>query len=171
MLITMNPSINHNDARHYNFGRLQFFVCGTPGKGKSYIIQSLINSIEARKEENFQIALRWIRCNQQKMHRTGRKLEIADTLFDEVEVPFQLSLDQVPAILHYLKCLLASLLFTISSTYPETIRPRCTTMPWTIWPALVVLWGVCWMFYSPGSVAPAGYNNALDTEIDDTFQG
>ncbi|RSL54707.1 hypothetical protein CEP54_009747 [Fusarium duplospermum] len=24
-------------------------------------------------------------------------------------------------------------------------------MPWTIWPALVVLWGVCWMFYpSPG---------------------
>jgi hypothetical protein len=20
-------------------------------------------------------------------------------------------------------------------------------MPWTIWPALVVLWGVCWMFY------------------------
>jgi len=22
-------------------------------------------------------------------------------------------------------------------------------MPWNIWPALVVLWGVCWMFYSP----------------------
>ncbi|KAF2104949.1 hypothetical protein NA57DRAFT_51739 [Rhizodiscina lignyota] len=22
-------------------------------------------------------------------------------------------------------------------------------MPWTIWPALVVLWGVCWMFYNP----------------------
>src|ERR1700726_855580 len=20
-------------------------------------------------------------------------------------------------------------------------------MPWTIWPALVVLWGFCWMFY------------------------
>jgi len=20
-------------------------------------------------------------------------------------------------------------------------------MPWTIWPALAVLWGVCWMFY------------------------
>jgi hypothetical protein len=20
-------------------------------------------------------------------------------------------------------------------------------MPWTIWPALVVLWGVCWMFF------------------------
>ncbi|KAH6611670.1 hypothetical protein B0J18DRAFT_84484 [Chaetomium sp. MPI-SDFR-AT-0129] len=26
------------------------------------------------------------------------------------------------------------------------IRHPCTTMPWTLWPALVVLWGVCWMF-------------------------
>ncbi|KAF2012006.1 hypothetical protein BU24DRAFT_465580 [Aaosphaeria arxii CBS 175.79] len=22
-------------------------------------------------------------------------------------------------------------------------------MPWTIWPALIILWGVCWMFYEP----------------------
>jgi len=22
-------------------------------------------------------------------------------------------------------------------------------MPWNIWPSLVVLWGVCWMFYNP----------------------
>lgn len=37
------------------------------------------------------------------------------------------------------------------SEFPGRIRPPCTTMPWTIWPALVVLWGVCWMFYpSPG---------------------
>lgn len=28
-------------------------------------------------------------------------------------------------------------------------RPKCTTMPWSIWPSLVVLWGVCWMFYTP----------------------
>ncbi len=28
-------------------------------------------------------------------------------------------------------------------------RPFGTTMPWSIWPALVVLWGVCWMFYTP----------------------
>ena len=28
-------------------------------------------------------------------------------------------------------------------------KAPCLTMPWTIWPALVVLWGVCWMFY-PG---------------------
>jgi hypothetical protein len=28
----------------------------------------------------------------------------------------------------------------------KRLRAPCTTMPWTIWPALVVLWGVCWMF-------------------------
>lgn len=35
----------------------------------------------------------------------------------------------------------------LSSTFPNGLRPLCTTMPWTIWPVLVVLWGVCWMFY------------------------
>jgi hypothetical protein len=33
--------------------------------------------------------------------------------------------------------------------FPNRQRPRCTTMPWSIWPSLVVLWGVCWMFYTP----------------------
>lgn len=33
--------------------------------------------------------------------------------------------------------------------FPNRRRPPCTTMPWNIWPALVVLWGVCWMFYPP----------------------
>jgi hypothetical protein len=35
------------------------------------------------------------------------------------------------------------------SVFPDNFRHLCTTMPWTIWPALVVLWGVCWMFYEP----------------------
>jgi hypothetical protein len=35
------------------------------------------------------------------------------------------------------------------SEFPDRIRPPCTTMPWTIWPALVVLWGVCWMYRPP----------------------
>lgn len=34
----------------------------------------------------------------------------------------------------------------ICSEFPSGQRYLCTTMPWTIWPALVVLWGVCWMF-------------------------
>jgi ankyrin repeat protein len=34
------------------------------------------------------------------------------------------------------------------SEFPNRLRPPCTTMPWNARPALVVLWGVCWMFYS-----------------------
>lgn len=40
-------------------------------------------------------------------------------------------------------------IFPFSSVFPNGLRYPCTTMPWTIWPALVVLWGVCWMFYPP----------------------
>jgi hypothetical protein len=43
--------------------------------------------------------------------------------------------------------LLESLLFSGNvSEFPNKHRPPCTTMPWNIRPALVVLWGVCWMF-------------------------
>ncbi|CAI6090688.1 unnamed protein product, partial [Clonostachys chloroleuca] len=38
--------------------------------------------------------------------------------------------------------------------FPHAVRHLCTTMPWTIWPALVVLWGVCWMF-KPSMVKPS----------------
>ncbi len=40
-----------------------------------------------------------------------------------------------------------ALFLLLISEFPNRLRPPCTTMPWTIWPALVVLWGVCWMFY------------------------
>ena len=40
------------------------------------------------------------------------------------------------------------------SGFPHKYRPPCTTMPWNIWPSLVVLWGVCWMFCNP--VQPIG---------------
>lgn len=45
------------------------------------------------------------------------------------------------------KILYLFLLYFSFSEFPNRLRPPCTTMPWTIWPALVVLWGVCWMFY------------------------
>lgn len=38
------------------------------------------------------------------------------------------------------------LLYRLFAEFPNGVRHLCTTMPWTIWPALVVLWGVCWMF-------------------------
>ncbi len=33
------------------------------------------------------------------------------------------------------------------SEWPGGRRPLSTTWPWNIKPSLVVLWGVCWMFY------------------------
>ena len=33
--------------------------------------------------------------------------------------------------------------------WPNSRRPLSTTWPWNIKPSLVVLWGVCWMFYGP----------------------
>ncbi|KIL93728.1 hypothetical protein FAVG1_02289 [Fusarium avenaceum] len=36
--------------------------------------------------------------------------------------------------------------------FPNNFRHLCTTMPWTIAPALLILWGVCWMFF--GSPSP-----------------
>ena len=33
--------------------------------------------------------------------------------------------------------------------WPNSHRPLSTTWPWNIKPSLVVLWGVCWMFYGP----------------------
>lgn len=38
------------------------------------------------------------------------------------------------------------LFYHFFNKFPSGIRHLCTTMPWTIWQAFVVLWGVCWMF-------------------------
>ena len=35
------------------------------------------------------------------------------------------------------------------SEWPNGQRPLSTTWPWNIKPSLIVLWGVCWMFYNP----------------------
>ncbi|KAF9629221.1 putative c2h2 transcription factor protein [Lasiodiplodia theobromae] len=37
------------------------------------------------------------------------------------------------------------------SVFPGSVRPVSTTWPWTIKPALAVLWGVCWQYYPPSS--------------------
>ena len=45
-------------------------------------------------------------------------------------------------------------------------RPKCTTMPWNIWPSLVVLWGVCWMFINTPFIEfdATQFNSAFDDE-------
>jgi len=36
------------------------------------------------------------------------------------------------------------------SEFANNYRRLCTTMPWNIPPSLLVIWGVCWMFYDNG---------------------
>jgi hypothetical protein len=50
--------------------------------------------------------------------------------------------------------------FFFFSVFPNACRHLCTTMPWTIWPALAVLWGVCWMFPYSSSSAGQGEKSA-----------
>ncbi|PNP61412.1 hypothetical protein FNYG_13895 [Fusarium nygamai] len=49
--------------------------------------------------------------------------------------------------------------------FPNNIRHTCTTMPWTILPALLVLWGVCWMFVIGSSQPEHEWGNAVDPMI------
>ena len=54
----------------------------------------------------------------------------------------------VARLLNYVRLLIYLIVFLCCFfEFPDGIRHICTTMPWTIWPSLLVLWGVCWMFY------------------------
>ncbi|KAG4273649.1 hypothetical protein FPRO04_09516 [Fusarium proliferatum] len=61
-----------------------------------------------------------------------------------------------------LKCRNAST--QIIFEFPNNMRHVCTTMPWTILPALLVLWGVCWMFIiGPGDLEPEKFKPPAPT--------
>ncbi|RBA14197.1 hypothetical protein FPRO05_02989 [Fusarium proliferatum] len=61
-----------------------------------------------------------------------------------------------------LKCRNAST--QIIFEFPNNMRHVCTTMPWTILPALLVLWGVCWMFIiGPGDLEPEKFKPPTPT--------
>ncbi|KAL7798296.1 hypothetical protein V8C37DRAFT_251405 [Trichoderma ceciliae] len=66
-------------------------------------------------------------------------LKKTELIFDRLLKRFQRI---YPQLLIY-----AVIFYNLFSEFPNGMRHLCTTMPWTIWPALVVLWGVCWMFY------------------------
>lgn len=77
-------------------------------------------------------------------------------------------LDKVVELIQTVRVHITLILDTGSSgfsEFPNTMRPPCTTMPWTIWPALMVLWGVCWMFYTP--LSPAD-ERQLELSLQDT---
>lgn len=64
----------------------------------------------------------------------------AEFIFNQLFQRFRREFDHQPLIY-------VLIFFRLLFEFPNGIRHLCTTMPWTIWPALVVLWGVCWMFY------------------------
>ncbi|KAK4449009.1 hypothetical protein QBC34DRAFT_101710 [Podospora aff. communis PSN243] len=69
--------------------------------------------------------------------------------------------------------LLAGLLSPLSSGMRRL--KLCLSMPWAMSPALAVLWGVCWMFYSGDEVWEPDVMNALDApdvlDLLDIFPG
>jgi hypothetical protein len=87
---------------------------------------------------------------------------------------FCLKLEKILAL--WEKVLYLLLLYLSFSEFPNRLRPLCTTMPWTIWPVLVVLWGVCWMFYEElswnwgdqGELPTAGSTTRLFEDIGHT---
>jgi hypothetical protein len=65
-------------------------------------------------------------------------------------------LDTIIELMQTVRVYITLILDTVSSgfsEFPNSMRPPCTTMPWTIWPALVLLLGVCWMFDNPSITA------------------
>ena len=59
--------------------------------------------------------------------------------------------------------------FGMCMEYPNNYRLPCITMPWDIWPALAVLWGVYWMFYSSSATSHTNEaRTALEVEFPNT---
>lgn len=50
------------------------------------------------------------------------------------------------------------------SEWPNGRRPLSTTWPWNIKPSLVVLWGVCWMFYDNSTRSAQELRQQLENE-------
>lgn len=50
------------------------------------------------------------------------------------------------------------------SEWPGGRRPLSTTWPWNIKPSLVVLWGVCWMFYDNSTRSAQELRQQLENE-------
>jgi hypothetical protein len=85
-----------------------------------------------------------------------RQDQLLIEIFDDEKSKLKKFIQILLISLEYLAFLLQKILqylliFCKYAEFPNRRRPKCTTMPWNIWPSLVVLWGVCWMFYPASS--------------------
>jgi hypothetical protein len=129
-----------------------------PLKAQELAVQTQVQRFQL---ERLRLDTHWILIGERQWS-TWRVERLLDRIQAEhLLVKFQLEdlrhklLRRVELIQHFLgflamlwQKLLESLLFSHNaSEFPNKHRPPCTTMPWNIRLALVVLWGVCWMFY------------------------
>jgi hypothetical protein len=110
------------------------------------------HSLERERKEKYQARLKRLSEEGIRLDKKSRELK---ALFDFLRTLWGL-LDTIIELMQTVRVhiiLILDTFFTGFSEFPNSMRPPCTTMPWTIWPALLVLWGVCWMFYTPLSPA------------------
>ncbi|KLP08577.1 Uncharacterized protein Y057_13926 [Fusarium fujikuroi] len=132
-----------------------------------------------KREQDLESARQWLEL----MKLSSSLIEILgknDMLFNYEEMAFMDLIEQIEAILERLKqwfrCRYEDLSrkkYAIEEQglaepifeFPNNIRHTCTTMPWTILPALLILWGVCWMFIVGSSQPEHEWGNAADAII------
>lgn len=132
-----------------------------------------------KREQDLESARQWLEL----MKLSSSLLEILgknELLFTYEEMTLMNLIDQIEVILERLKqwfrCRYEDLSRKKDVTeeqglsepifeFPNNIRHTCTTMPWTILPSLLVLWGVCWMFIIGSSQPEHEWGNATDPII------
>lgn len=82
------------------------------------------------------------------------KLDLEKQMLEEKRREDMLYMEHLERLFMYSAALVKKLLEAMLAccditVLPNRHRPPCRTMPWDILPSLVILWGVCWMFYTP----------------------
>lgn len=111
-----------------------------------------------RREQDFDSSVQWLevmKLSTSLCDLLNKSALVLDNVDQEAAEALEEVLDLMEALLKRLTTRfrrkytslkhirsLAELLFV----FPDNMRHICTTMPWTMSPTLMVLWGVCWMF-------------------------
>ena len=104
--------------------------------------------------------LRYILCNTtRQMNKRANKLEPGGVEGSEKKILFYIFRLVNLCVLAALQTLTTS--YAVCSGYLDLRRVLSTMWPWNIKPALVVLWGVCWMFVYQGCLPHFGYGSDI----------